>query len=144
MSKVQEEVKACRGKAQEGIVNAIVSEYMGELSAEQLAHARSGLAALVEDACVLSWSLWTRKARIEVHDWTSLKKFQTDDMHYKATSGIFEAHPLHKRDLEDSPKALDGNSIALLCTPPIFVAGNAEGEGYQERRVLKKAIVWMG
>lgn len=140
---VKDLVKESRHRAMVEVVNSAIDEFMGPLSNEQYEHAYNGLAALVHDACELSWALWTRKARVEVHNWSSIKH-QTNSMSYKSTSDVFEVHPLHKRDLEHTPEALDGHSITLLCTPLVLVAGNAEGEQYENKAVLKKAIVWIG
>lgn len=55
-----------------------------------------------------------------------------------------EAHWLHNNDLEDDEAAVDGKPILLVTQPAIVAIGKSDGSDYSSRRVLKKAIVWMG
>lgn len=55
-----------------------------------------------------------------------------------------EAHWLHNNDLEDDEAAFDGRPILLVTQPAIVAIGKSDGSDYSSRRVLKKAIVWMG
>lgn len=123
---------------------AIMECFLGMLGPEDKEQAFNGLSAIIEDAAALSWSLWTRKAVVKVPSWTSMMEKEPNAVSYFAASEIFEPHMMHNMVLEDNPNALDGQDILLVCSPMVLMMGNADGEDYDKRKVLKKAIVWMG
>ncbi|KXT08542.1 hypothetical protein AC579_10243 [Pseudocercospora musae] len=104
------------------------------------------LVEILEQAACLSWRLWTRKTRITVHDGDAMAALARPHRTqvYNATSNLLEAHPLHNRDLDDDPKALDGREIFLLCNPLVTISGDGDGGNYQKHTILRKAVCWMG
>ncbi|CZT22027.1 uncharacterized protein RCC_07896 [Ramularia collo-cygni] len=91
--------------------------------------ALSSLQVIFEEAAELSWSLWTRKARMRIEI---------------PRNGEFEYHSLHLRELDDDPKFLDGKEEILLCDATVVMYGDAEGQDFHKRHVVKKAVLWMG
>ncbi|KAM3421122.1 hypothetical protein BST61_g1535 [Cercospora zeina] len=136
--------KESREVAAEKIANEMYERYMATLVPEKSSDARISLKALTQEAVDLSWELWTRKARIEVLAWVDLQARMGKTMQYGASAKAFEAHPLHNRELEDKPQALDGAEVVLLCSPAIVVAGTAEGQDYDKEKLIKKAVVMVG
>jgi hypothetical protein len=63
---------------------------------------------------------------------------------FEANSSYMEPHMLHHRDLEDNEDCLNGQRILLVTQPAVIAIGNSDGSDYTVRRVLKKAVVWMG
>ncbi|CAK1359213.1 hypothetical protein CB0940_05459 [Cercospora beticola] len=137
-------VDRSRKKAVSQLAAGLLDQLLGEITADDLANARSGLEAVVNEAAELSWKLWTRKGRMEVFDQARLAKETKGVDVYSGTSALLEAHSLHVRDLENDSGALEGKPIILVCSPVVAIAGDAEGQGYTKSRVLKKAVVWMG
>lgn len=144
--------KRCADKGRQVAVSqladAVVREFMEPLSDEQLAHAKAGLEAIMQDAAELAWKLWTRKPTISVLGWTDLLRYPTNEMSWQSglqvREQLFEPHQLHSRILHDEPQALDGVRIVLLCSPAIFFGGNADGQDYDHMTTIKQATVWMG
>lgn len=136
---IKDKIDASRDSAVIRWVDLIMTEYQPYLDREQLEPAREQLDMIIRDAAELNTKLWTRKARIEVGSLTSF-----DNHEYSHQSGYVEAHPLHGRDLEDDPAALNGYETILLCSPVVTAWGNADGEKYDTYRVLKKGIAWLG
>lgn len=101
------------------------------------------LSDLIKQATELSWRLWTRKTRIEVHDWTSEPLLGNTTV-YMADSDRFEAHSLHSGELDDDPKAKDQTEIVLLCNPVVTISNNTDDNDYSQRTILQKAVIWMG
>ncbi|KAF2209479.1 hypothetical protein CERZMDRAFT_100274 [Cercospora zeae-maydis SCOH1-5] len=136
--------KESRELAAETIANKLFETYTEKLVAERSTDARNSLKALTQEAVDLSWELWTRKARIEVLVWADLQEHVGKTIQYGADAKALEAHPLHNRELEDEPQALDGAEVVLLCSPAIAIAGTAEGRDYDKEKLIKKAIVVVG
>jgi hypothetical protein len=60
------------------------------------------------------------------------------------TARDMEAHWLHNEEWDDNSEALNGRPILLVTHPAVIAIGKSDGSDYDVRRVLKKAIVWMG
>lgn len=103
--------------------------YAGLFKEDDTRGALSALESILGEAAELSWNLWTRKARL---------KSELPGL------GEFEYHPLHLRELDDDPEALDGRDMVVLCDAAITLRGTAEGQDFHQRRVVKKAVIWMG
>lgn len=60
---------------------------------------------------------------------------------YESGSMYMQPHGTHAADLEDDPRALDGNRVSLVVNPAIVVHGTTAGAEYEQYRVWKKATV---
>lgn len=106
----------------------------------------SDLVPIVERVVGLAWQVWTRKAQLEVVSWSRLAHESTGgvDLAYASESDKMELHSMHGRDIDDDPNALDGYAVSIICSPAVVISGNAEGKDYDKKRVIKKAVVWIG
>lgn len=93
---------------------------------------------ILAKACHISKNVGTQRSGIECQGLLSLPK------NFNHRSKDMEAHQLHNGELEDDDKALDGKPILLVTQPAIIAIGRSDGSDYCAKRVLKKAIVWMG
>lgn len=100
---------------------------------------RGDLDEILQFASDLSFRLWTQRSCLTIEERRGLlnKPFSRD-------SSILTAHGFHNAELHDDESCLDGRPILLLCHPPVIMCGDSEGMDYTRRRVLKKAVVWMG
>lgn len=141
---VKDVAENSRGRAVALCTMFMIDQYLSRLITEQRETAYDGLSAVVEEAATLSWTFSTRKAVVKVPSWATMMETEPNAMSYAAGFQIFEPHVMHNMVLEDDPEALDGQEIVLNCSPMVMLMGNAEGEDYHKRKVLKKAVVWLG
>lgn len=106
-----------------------MKQYSGAFANHERGHALSKLEAIFEEAAELSAQLWTRKARFEIT---------------QPGPGDFEPHAMHVKELEDDSTALDSKEPILFCDLAVVMEGNADGENFHERRLIKKGIAWLG
>jgi hypothetical protein len=86
----------------------------------------------------VSFKLWTQKSSVAVCWLEELPEIFWSD------SDVMEAHRLHCEQLEEDDKSLDGGEILLVTHPAVILYGDSDGQSYAKKRVLKKAVVWMG
>lgn len=128
-----EHSRAC---ASQRLAQSILAEFSDAFSIENLPRAGLELEELIAEASALSHRLWTRKARVVM--WRPEKQW------YSSQSEDVAAHPLHMGELDDDPNALEASEIVLVCSPAVWVHGTTEGKDFQAKRMIKKAVVWMG
>ncbi|KXT06354.1 hypothetical protein AC578_9129 [Pseudocercospora eumusae] len=109
---------------------------------ELLADAEDALMMLMRDAAKLSWSLLTRKSRIDMAD--GFLVTEEDKIFYHADSSNLEAHSQHRKALQEDRNAMNGRKVFMLTRPAVMLAGDADGQNYNQKRVLMKAVGWMG
>lgn len=113
-------------------------------SAEQ-AGIQAGLLPIMMQAADLASRVWTRKARIEVACWPVLQSpGQNGNIVFTQDSKDLEYHRYHTNEIREDKAALDGKPVILIDGPAVVRQGNMEGKEYDERVVLKPAMVWMG
>jgi hypothetical protein len=100
---------------------------------------RGDLDEILQFASDLSFRLWTQRSSLKIEEGRELlnKPFQRN-------SSTLAAHGFHSVELNDDESCLDEKPILLICHPPVIMCGDSEGMDYTRRRVLKKAVVWMG
>ncbi|KAF1983180.1 hypothetical protein K402DRAFT_396887, partial [Aulographum hederae CBS 113979] len=99
----------------------------------------SQLEILLTDVALTAYKLSTRKTQLEIHYLHSIKNHR-----YEAQIDVFEPNALHREELDDNEKILDGRRILFVSHPLLIACGNTDGSDYNLRRVWKKATVWMG
>ena len=65
-------------------------------------------------------------------------------MRFQFGADLLEHHPLHNLQISTANTSLDGQEVLLVTHPAVVAYGDAEGENYATRTVLKRAVVWMG
>lgn len=63
---------------------------------------------------------------------------------FRRESEILEAASCHRAELAEDRDTLDGLPILMVLHPTVIACGASDGSDYNQRRVLKKAEVWMG
>lgn len=63
---------------------------------------------------------------------------------YDPNAETMELHILHHRDTAENENCFNGQKILMVTQPAVIAVGSSDGNDYSVRRVLKKAIVWMG
>lgn len=131
-----------------GAVEQLVASISDTFLPGQQAHrARAELATIVQEAAELSWSIWTRKSRIEILTWPAPALWDSearDVQPYHSQSTVYALHPLNNKDVDDDAAAMDGCMPLLMWSPLVAAFGNADGMDYNQRVIIKKAVVWMG
>lgn len=84
----------------------------------------------------LSTDLWTQLPYTQCH---YLRELQSARFHFNSPRA--EAHRLYR--LEDGDSRLNERDVSMVIYPAVLAAGNVDGEGYDEERVLVKATVWL-
>jgi hypothetical protein len=99
---------------------------------------QEGLAEIMYSAVDLSFRLWTQRSYMthEGHDLLTQP--------YSRKNKVLAASGLHTAELEEDEKCMDGQPILLVFHPAVILYGDSEGTDYSTRRILKKAVVWMG
>ncbi|KAF7188342.1 hypothetical protein HII31_10406 [Pseudocercospora fuligena] len=135
--------KASRDHSANWLAGQMSSSIVRHLVAEDsLAEAEGALMMLLRDAAELSWRLLTRKSRIEMADWSLLTEEKRN--FYRADSNNLEAHSQHRKVLQEDSLAMDGSEVFMLTRPAVMLAGDADGQDYDQKRVLLRAVGWMG
>jgi hypothetical protein len=109
-----------------------------EIGIEARTELRKALIGIMQTAARFSSALDTQKSYLRCEGLSELPgtfDHQSEDM---------EAFSGHLADLDDEPTCLDGKAILLVIQPAVVLIGMNDGSDYKWRRVLKKAIVWMG
>lgn len=101
---------------------------------------------IFEDCAEFGWSLWIQKTRIKILDMDSIRwaPGEKEDLRYSHQSNYLDSHAQHNRDLDRSESALDGKPVLLLTSPAVVAVGTIDGTDYDQERVWKKGVVWMG
>lgn len=96
--------------------------------------AENELLKIVKDALEIAVELGIQKSQILLYGIQHLPDT------FDHTSEMMEAHQMYEH-----PQALDGRRILIVTYPAILALGNSDGSGYSmNKRVLKKAVVWVG
>lgn len=128
-------MKHQRERASHVFAQKIMTELSESFPDQDLAKALQELEELAVEASELSSRLWTRKARIGL---------ERPSISYSSKAEDIAAHPLHMGDLDDDPQALEGLDYVVLCSPAVWMHGTTEGKDFQSKRLIKKAVAWMG
>ena len=84
--------------------------------------------------------MWSQKNNICVQGLKELYK-----QPFKIDSDLFEAHPLHKLDEDDT--SMDGKPSQMVVEPAILAWGNGNGESYDASRTIRASSgpkLWYG
>jgi hypothetical protein len=99
---------------------------------------RDGLEEIMKTAVGLSFRLWTQRSYL-IREGRNL----LGNLFDKKTK-IWMASGLHTAELEEDEDCMNGKPILFIFHPAVILYGDSEGTDYSTRRILKKAVVWMG
>jgi hypothetical protein len=100
--------------------------------------AQDKLEQIFYNAAEISSLLWTQRSSVSISGMKSLHQ------PFNSASEVHAAHQLHAGQLDQDDSCLDGKKIVLVIHPAVYAIGDSEGNNYSTRRILKKAVVWMG
>jgi hypothetical protein len=89
-------------------------------------------------AMEIAGKLGTQRSRLELGTMSNLPE------KFDANSRDMQEHTYHHPELDDDEKYLDGKDVLLVVHPAVYAIGSSDGSDRTERRILKKAVVWMG
>jgi hypothetical protein len=99
---------------------------------------KASLRTIMEHAGEISYKLWTQRSYVVCYGLAILLS------PFNHASDYLKAHSFHGGDLFEDEKALDGWKVLLVTHPAVVVHGDSRGTDYSRKRILKKAVVWMG
>ncbi|KAJ6024301.1 hypothetical protein N7540_005098 [Penicillium herquei] len=102
------------------------------------AQAAKELEIIFQTAVRMAHKLWLRRSSLEIQTLDHLPQ------HFTSDNVCLKPHVLNQKVLTENPTALDGQLIRLVVHPAILVRGKSDGSEYNDTRMLKPAVVWMG
>ncbi|KAJ5708929.1 hypothetical protein N7493_010263 [Penicillium malachiteum] len=122
--------QAAHQDAAQHLMGSFVKEYAAHLTCKPSneALAAKELEIIFQTAVRMAHKLWLRRSSLEIQTLDDLPHHFTFD------------HEV----LNDNPTALDGHLIRLVVHPAVLVRGKSDGSEYNDARMLKPAVVWMG
>lgn len=97
---------------------------------------RNELFKVLENASNLAFNLWKQRTSLELKGIEYYK-----DKAFRCDSLEMEAHRVH--NLDDNDHNRDGERIMIVSHPAFFAFGNEDEEGYDNKKVWAKAVVWL-
>ncbi|KAF2103499.1 hypothetical protein NA57DRAFT_53017 [Rhizodiscina lignyota] len=129
--------------AAEAACTALADKFLGDayllLQAAGGAEAKKDLLDIFCTASELAYKIFTRKSYIKIYDFNIFASHR-----FNPKSELMAHHALHNAQLHDDENCLNGKPIVLVSSPAVVVYGKSDGTNYDDRRVWKKAIVFMG
>jgi hypothetical protein len=135
---LRKQVTASKEKMMTMLEDTILNEVRALLSLPLPEHARQQFRDIITTAVDVTTKLHLQRGRL---GWVSRPHLPAA---FDSSSQLMEAHTWHHRELDDDEKCLDGKPVLMVTQPAIVIAGASDGSDTKIRRVLRKAVVWMG